>query len=127
LIEGAFEPAAICDTGLLESQDKNASSRVYERALKEMMNGELNSKSAMNQIWVLEKPAWMFHNAIEWTDEQKQLAAQFQTEQKRINEIRETRRQALEAEVCLHMLQLSTKQSCASSPRQNPRHNRAHH
>lgn len=65
------------------------------------MNGELHSKGAKNMIWVLEKPAWMQQSPGEWTDEQKQLAAQFQAEQKRIDDFRESRRQAVDAEVCM--------------------------
>ena len=72
---------------------------VYDRALQSMMNGELHSKGAKNMIWILEKPAWMHQNPSEWTSEQKQFATQFQTEQKRIDELRDTRRQAVEAEV----------------------------
>ena len=65
------------------------------------MNGELHSKGAKNMIWVLEKPVWMKQSPGEWTDEQKQLAVQFQAEQKRIDDFREGRRQTVDAEVCM--------------------------
>lgn len=64
-----------------------------------MMNGELKSKATSNVVWILEKPDWMLQSATEWTDEQKELAQQFQAEQKRLDEHREWRKQILEGEV----------------------------
>jgi hypothetical protein len=80
--------------------DANPLQEIHDRALKDMMNGELRSKGAKDMVWVLEKPQWMKQNPSEWSDEQKQLAAAFQAEQNRINEARESRYQTVEAEVC---------------------------
>lgn len=74
---------------------------IHERALKQMMNGQVNSKRSTNVVWVLQKPDWMLQPSAGWSDEQKDLAQQFQAEQKRLDEQRESRRQILEGEVCL--------------------------
>lgn len=67
-----------------------------------MMDGVLKSKGSANVVWVLEKPDWMLQPVSEWTDEQKELAQQFQAEQKRLDDQRESRKQALEGEVVPH-------------------------
>lgn len=67
-----------------------------------MMDGVLKSKGSANVVWVLEKPDWMLQPTSEWSDEQKELAQQFQAEQKRLDDQRESRKQALEGEVVSH-------------------------
>ena len=76
-----------------------AKSGSFDRALKQMMNGQLSSKDAGQVVWVLEKPAWMQGDASKWSDDQKRLFQLFVAEQKRLDEEQEKRRQALEGEV----------------------------
>jgi len=76
-----------------------AKDNVFEKALKQMMNGELASKDAAREVWTLEKPEWIAAGPTKWSEEQKKLAVQWAAEQKKLDDERTKRRQALEGEV----------------------------
>lgn len=72
---------------------------VFDRALRMMMNGTLESRSAEEEELSLIRPDWMNGDPAKFSEEQVKQFRAFQAREKEVEEEKEKKREALEREV----------------------------